>query len=244
MEIGSVPSLVTDRRCSSGSGCPVPRTQQERRADTRERLLAAAAQLFADHGFDAVSVDAVAEAAGRTSGAVYDHFGSKQGLLLALLDRWEQALVTVMAAEFELAAGITDRLRAVVTNLITDASEETRRLLLLERELELRAARDPEVATVLHRRAAEAHARMARGFAAWVADGIIHPAASPDALATVLRALVVGLETQHRLDPTALDTETATAALALALQLELPLSTPGSASLIRTTGDARAHRDL
>ena len=45
------------------------RTQQERKADTRERLLSAAAQLFADHGIDAVSVDVVAEAAGRT-GAV------------------------------------------------------------------------------------------------------------------------------------------------------------------------------
>jgi AcrR family transcriptional regulator len=222
----------------------VPRTQQERRADTRERLLAAAAQLFADHGFDAVSVDAVAEAAGRTSGAVYDHFGSKQGLLLALLDQWEQALVTVMAAEFELAAGVSDRLRAVATNLITDPSEETRRLLLLERELELRAARDPEVATVLRQRAAEAHARMARGFAAWIANGIIEPAASPDALATVLRAFVVGLEIQHRLDPSALDTETATAALALALELAPPAPTPRSASPTTTTGDARAHRDL
>ncbi len=77
----------------------------ERKADTRERLLSAAAQLFADHGIDAVSVDVVAEAAGRTSGAVYDHFGSKQGMLLALLDEWEQSLVTVIAAEFELAAG-------------------------------------------------------------------------------------------------------------------------------------------
>jgi len=62
------------------------RTQEERKAETRSRLLAAAAELFADHGVDAVSVDAVAEAAGRTSGAVYAHFGSKQGLLLALLD--------------------------------------------------------------------------------------------------------------------------------------------------------------
>ena len=67
------------------------RTQQERKAETRARLLAAAADLFADQGIDAVSVDAVAEAAGRTSGAVYAHFGSKQGLLLALLDSWKDS---------------------------------------------------------------------------------------------------------------------------------------------------------
>jgi AcrR family transcriptional regulator len=191
----------------------VARTQQERKADTRDRLLSAAAQLFADHGIDAVSVDVVAEAAGRTSGAVYDHFGSKQGMLLALLDEWQQSLVAVIAAEFELAAGVGDRLRAVATNLIAHPSEETRRLLLLEQELWLRAARDPMVASALRARAADAHTRMARGFAAWIADGLIGPVASPDTLATVFRALVVGLEMQHRIDPGALDTDAVTAAL-------------------------------
>ena len=196
------------------------RTQSERKADTRERLLSAAAQLFADHGIDAVSVDLVAEAAGRTSGAVYDHFGSKQGMLLALLDEWEQSLVTVIAAEFELAADVGQRLRAVAANLIAHPSEETRRLLLLERELSLRAARDPAVATALRLRAAEAHARMARGFAAWMAAGIIGPVADPDTLATVFRALVVGLEIQHDLDPEAMDIDTVTAALASVLHVE------------------------
>jgi hypothetical protein len=77
----------------------VTQTQQERKAETRARLLGAAAALFAEQGVDAVSVDAVAEAAGRTSGAVYAHFGSKQGLLLALLDSWKDAVRTVLLAE-------------------------------------------------------------------------------------------------------------------------------------------------
>src|ERR1700684_3719472 len=116
-------------------------TQEERKAETRTRLLAAAADLFAEHGIDGVSVDAVAEAAGRTSGAVYAHFGSKQGLLLALLDEWAHSLLTVIAAEFELATSVEDRLRAVAANVITHPSDQTRRLLLLERELWLRATR-------------------------------------------------------------------------------------------------------
>jgi len=213
----------------------VARTQQERKADTRERLLSAAAQLFADHGIDAVSVDVVAEAAGRTSGAVYDHFGSKQGMLLALLDEWEQSLVTVIAAEFELAVGVSDRLRAVATNLIAHPSEETRRLLLLEQELWLRAARDPAVASALRLRAAEAHARMARGFASWMADGIIEPVASPDTLATVFRALVVGLEMQHRIGPGAMDTGSVTAALGSVLGVDTRADTPVASTHRRVT---------
>ena len=63
-------------------------TQEERRAQTRQALLDAGATLFADLGVAGASVDAIAKAAGRTSGALYDHFGSKEGLLFALLQSW------------------------------------------------------------------------------------------------------------------------------------------------------------
>ena len=57
-------------------------TQGERKAETRARLLSAAATVFADLGIEGASVDAIAETAGRTSGALYAHFGSKEGLLI------------------------------------------------------------------------------------------------------------------------------------------------------------------
>ncbi len=185
---------------------PVPRTQEERKADTRARLLDAAAGLFAERGIDAVSVDTVADAAGRTSGAVYAHFGSKQGLLMALLDEWAHSLLTVIAAEFELAATVEDRLRAVAANVVTNPSDQTRRLLLLEREMWLRATRDPEVAQTMRARSRQAHDWLTKGFATWIDEGLVAPIAPPDVLATVFRALVIGFETQHRIDPESLDT--------------------------------------
>jgi AcrR family transcriptional regulator len=191
------------------------RTQEERKAETRARLLDAAATLFAERGIDAVSVDAVADAAGRTSGAVYAHFGSKQGLLLGLLDEWAHSLVTVIAAEFELASTVEARLRAVAANVVTHPSDQTRKLLLLERELWLRATRDPEVADAMRARWRDAHEWLARGFAAWIDDGVVAPIAEPDMLATVFRAVVIGLETQHRIDPDSLDTAAVASALAM-----------------------------
>jgi AcrR family transcriptional regulator len=191
------------------------RTQEERKAETRARLLDAAATLFAERGIDAVSVDAVADAAGRTSGAVYAHFGSKQGLLLGLLDEWAHSLVTVIAAEFELASTVEARLRAVAANVVTHPSDQTRKLLLLERELWLRATRDPEVADAMRARWRDAHEWLARGFAAWIDDGVVAPIAEPDMLATVFRAVVIGLETQHRIDPDSLDTADVASALAM-----------------------------
>jgi AcrR family transcriptional regulator len=195
----------------------VAKTQQERKTETRRLLLDAAATLFADHGIDAVSVDAVADAAGRTSGALYAHFGSKQGLLLSLMDEWSHSLVTVIAAEFELAPSIEDRLRAVATNVVTEPTVQTRRLMLLERELWLRAARDADVATAMTARAQTSHEHLARGLATWIRDGLIAPSSSPEVLASVLCALVVGLQTQNHVGAGAIDTDAAVAALAAVL---------------------------
>ena len=73
-------------------------TQTERRTETRARLLEAAAELFAERGIEASSIDAVAALAGRTSGAVYDHFGNKDGLLRALLESWVDDVSSAVVA--------------------------------------------------------------------------------------------------------------------------------------------------
>lgn len=61
-------------------------TRTRKRGRTRSDLLLAAARLVAERGYDATSVDDVASAAGYTKGAVYSHFGSKDGLFLAIFD--------------------------------------------------------------------------------------------------------------------------------------------------------------
>ena len=65
-------------------------TRLDRRAmkeRTRERLLDAAAVVFARRGIEAASLDEVAEAAGYTKGAIYSNFSSKTDLIAALMDR-------------------------------------------------------------------------------------------------------------------------------------------------------------
>jgi len=60
--------------------------RSQRREQTRERLLAAAARVYARAGFNGATLDDVAAEAGFTKGAVYGHFGSKENLLVALVD--------------------------------------------------------------------------------------------------------------------------------------------------------------
>lgn len=62
---------------------------------SRDRLLDAAIELFARHGYDPVTTGAVAEAAGLTQSMVHYHYGSKAKL-------WEAALTRLMRDRGEL----------------------------------------------------------------------------------------------------------------------------------------------
>ena len=70
-----------------------------RRAQTRTRLLEAAAEVYARRGFAGATLEEVAAQAGFTKGAVYGHFGSKENLLLALV---EEHLAGQVAEQLEL----------------------------------------------------------------------------------------------------------------------------------------------
>jgi AcrR family transcriptional regulator len=65
------------------------RLRAERAADTRERIITAARELFASHGFEAATVAAIAESAGVAEPTVYATFGSKRAIMAALLARTE-----------------------------------------------------------------------------------------------------------------------------------------------------------
>ena len=58
----------------------------ERKEETHRRMLSAASRSFRSSGFAGIGVDAIAKAAGATSGAFYAHFGSKDQAFRAALD--------------------------------------------------------------------------------------------------------------------------------------------------------------
>lgn len=75
------------------------RSQAERTADTRARIIAAVVQSVADVGFSRTTASEVTRRAGVTWGAVQHHFGGKDGLLVAVLEdsfnRFAERLVDV-----------------------------------------------------------------------------------------------------------------------------------------------------
>jgi AcrR family transcriptional regulator len=70
----------------------------DRQARTREELVDAAERLFTANGFHATSLDAIADAAGYTKGAVYSNFDSKEDLFFAVYERRVDRRVEEMEA--------------------------------------------------------------------------------------------------------------------------------------------------
>ncbi|MGP0101847.1 MAG: TetR family transcriptional regulator [Solirubrobacteraceae bacterium] len=107
----------------------MPRGQfdrSERKAATRARLLEAAARVYARSGFAGATLDEVAGEAGFTKGAVYAHFGSKENLLLALL---QEHLTGQIAEQLELFDRVrSDRERATWERPLAGSDSWMRRL--------------------------------------------------------------------------------------------------------------------
>jgi AcrR family transcriptional regulator len=186
-------------------------TQGERRAETRERLLTAAAELFAERGIEASSVDAIAERADRTSGAVYDHFGGKPGLLFALLEGWTDAVAEVIGAQVTAATTLDERLTVIWETVLHPPQGDDGRWILLEHELWSFAARDEAARTHLARRYRAAWAGVDESLQDWAREQGVAP--PPPTAAPAVIGVLLGLEMMRRLDPDAIDTATAVAAL-------------------------------
>jgi AcrR family transcriptional regulator len=76
------------------------RTQRERSETTVAALVAAARDLFANDGYAATSLDAVAGAAGVTKGALYHHFAGKRELFRAVYQHEQEQLVAAIRAAY------------------------------------------------------------------------------------------------------------------------------------------------
>lgn len=71
---------------------PARRSRQEMIADTTARLVAEARRAFAERGYAEVAAADLCAAAGFTRGALYHHFGGKEGLLEAVLAEIEREI--------------------------------------------------------------------------------------------------------------------------------------------------------
>jgi AcrR family transcriptional regulator len=122
-----------------------------RREATRQKLLDAAAQVFAEVGLDAASVEAICERAGFTRGAFYSNFETKDELFLELAGTVARERVqAVRARELELEqegglSGMPEMATDIVQRVL-DVSADDRLGVLLMSEIRIHALRSPDLA--------------------------------------------------------------------------------------------------
>lgn len=75
-----------------------PRTQQERRDATSNTVLDSACTLFGHRGYQATSLEDIAEVSGTTIRPIYHYFGNKKNLFLAVAERMEGRLYDALQA--------------------------------------------------------------------------------------------------------------------------------------------------
>jgi AcrR family transcriptional regulator len=97
----------------------IPRKRQERGARRSEEIVAAAAALFARHGFDGTSLNAIAKAAGVTIASIYQYFPNREAIVDAVADFYLAAFRAEEADSLKRARALslTDFVRTGVRTL-------------------------------------------------------------------------------------------------------------------------------
>jgi AcrR family transcriptional regulator len=116
--------------------------------ETRDRLLQAAAEVFAERGYEGAAVSDIARRAGFTTGAIYSRFRDKAELLLEVvrgaLESEQSAAVS--AAGAGLYEELGDRFSTFAAPLLDDSGRQDRNLVF---EAHAAARRNPDVGAML-----------------------------------------------------------------------------------------------
>lgn len=160
----------------------------------REALLAAAAEIFAEHGYSGARVQQIAQRAEMTTGAMYNRFKSKSDLLNEALDRYAKDLLDDLERA-DLSA--SDILAALGSNLL-EPSDDRETMLLLEAFVAAR--REPEIAARLRPRMADDRQRLAKLVDHEKVEGSLDGDLDTAAIVTFCQAVGLGMQLLKAID--------------------------------------------
>jgi AcrR family transcriptional regulator len=151
--------------------------REQKREETRRRLMREGQRLFAAQGFDRTSVDEIADAAGVSRRTFFHYFGSKEDVVLSRHDDFERALMEAIRTAPREAPLLQVAEQAVIATLAMFDHDEFELLERLKRDTPALRARD-------HGK----YERLERAIAGALAE---RSGASPDDLRTRLDAMLV-----------------------------------------------------
>lgn len=156
----------------------------------RDRLLSAAARVFARRGYEGTKIVDIVREAGLSTGAVYGRFRSKNELLREAVIRRSVGSARLDPSEFDRVADLVSAVASLRTTPLSD--NEAVRL-----EAFVAARREPEVADALAEADALFHTAVAPLLEAAGADGTIDDDVDSEAVLYLVRTLHLGLLLQR-----------------------------------------------
>jgi AcrR family transcriptional regulator len=168
----------TDRRALKGQA-------------TRERLIEAAREVLVAHGHAGTSTRAVADAAGVNLSQVHYHFGGRQGLLIEVFRRENEALLARQNALFSAPGPLSEKWRLACDFLDEDLHSGYVRVLW---ELWAAGLTDPELAAGWRDAVSGWRDLLEEVFAAWSEDVGLELPITPRVMATLVANIFYGME--------------------------------------------------
>jgi len=168
-------------------------------------VIDAAANVFAERGYERATIDGIARRAGVSKGSVYWNFDSKEQLFTALLDeRIDQPLLAVM--EMSRSAPKTQPTASAVSAAAADLVRDGPQFFQLLAQYWTAAARDPRMRERYVRRQRRLREALVEVLHARQPDDLPFQI-PPESLATAFLALAIGLAQEAIVDPEAVPEE-------------------------------------
>jgi len=163
---------------------------QLRAVQTREQIIEVAARAFAEHGYEAISLNAIVGESTVTKGAFYFHFASKEELALATFRAKQQQLIHRLVSEAGEQADAAAQLAAMLgaRARILDEDRSLRCVLTLGAELGGRAGPGSEYAAFQEMAIDLFEGLIRRG----QGEGIFRPELDPRRSAETVFAAIIG----------------------------------------------------
>jgi AcrR family transcriptional regulator len=181
-------------------------TREQSKANTRERLLAAARGAFASSGFHGASVEEIASRAGFSTGALYSNFDGKEDLFLVLMEREINLHAREIAQAVSVRESVAERATGGARQWMTMIEREPE-LLLLFMEFWAYGVRDTKVRPKVAARFAQVRRMLTKLIEDGVREFELELEIPAEQLAVAIDALADGIARQKLADPGAVPDE-------------------------------------
>jgi AcrR family transcriptional regulator len=122
----------------------MPKVIPEYKEEAKERIIQAALQVFSEKGYHQATMEDVATRIGVSRGALYQYFKSKEELLYAIIERWDQSMKNFLSPAYE-GKEPRESLQVMFEHMAEDSPGQMGFIL----ELIAEASRDPSAKKLL-----------------------------------------------------------------------------------------------